>query len=50
MWNPFRIFSEHDYRWNELDKALERAFDKIKSERKLIFSWLNYHRKKDLGN
>ncbi len=50
MWNPFRIFSEHDYRWNELDKSLTEAFGKIRTERSMIFSWLNYLRKKDLGN
>ncbi len=50
MWNPLRIFKEHDYRWNELDKSLTEAFGKIKAERSMIFSWLNYLRKKDLGN
>lgn len=50
MWNPFRIFSEHDYRWNELDKRLTDAFEKIKTERRLIFSWVNYLRKKDFDN
>lgn len=50
MWNPFRIFSEHDYRWKELDKSLTEAFENIKAEKRLIFSWLNYHRKKDVSN
>lgn len=50
MWNPFRIFREHDYRWSELDKSLTNAFGKIKAERSMIFSWLNYLRKKDLRN
>ncbi len=50
MWNPFRIFKEHDYRWSELDKSLTEAFGKIKAERSMIFSWLNYLRKKDLRN
>lgn len=50
MWNPFRIFCEHDYRWNELDKSLTEAFGKIKAERSMIFSWLNYLRKKDLSD
>ncbi len=48
MWNPFRIFREHDYRWNELDKSLTEAFGKIKAERSMIFSWLNHLRKKDI--
>lgn len=50
MWNPFRIFREHDHHWRELDKALTEAFEKIKSEKKLTFSWLNYLRKKGLQN
>ncbi len=50
MWNPFRIFKEHDYRWNELDKSLTEAFGKIRAERSMIFSWLNYLRKKDASN
>ncbi len=50
MWNPFRIFREHDYRWNELDKSLTEAFGRIKAERSVIFSWLNYLRKKDSSN
>jgi len=50
MWNPFRIFFEHDYRWNELDKSLTHAFEKIKAERKLVYSWLHYHKKKDRVN
>jgi len=50
MWNPFRIFSEHDYRWNELDKTLTDAFEKVKAERSMVFSWLNYFRKKDSSN
>lgn len=50
MWNPFRIFREHDYRWNELDRELTEAFGKIKAERSMIFSWLNYLRKKDSSN
>lgn len=50
MWNPFRIFFEHDHHWRELDKALTEAFEKIKAEKSLTFSWLNYLRKKDLAN
>jgi len=50
MWNPFRIFSEHDHHWRELDKALTGAFEKIKSEKRLTFSWLNYFRKKEQEN
>ena len=49
MWNPFRIFFEHDYRWNELDRSLTEAFGKLRAERSMIFSWLNYLRKKDLN-
>ncbi|MAG15561.1 hypothetical protein CMO88_00715 [Candidatus Woesearchaeota archaeon] len=50
MWNPFRIFSEHDHHWQELDHALTEAFEKIKSEKRLTFSWLNYFRKKEQEN
>ncbi len=50
MWNPFRIFFEHDYRWNELDRSLTEAFGKLRAERSMIFSWLNYLRKKDLSD
>ncbi len=50
MWNPFRIFFEHDYRWNELDRSLTEAFGKLRAERSMIFSWLNYLRKKDLND
>ncbi|MBS3132548.1 hypothetical protein J4470_00265 [Candidatus Woesearchaeota archaeon] len=50
MWNPLRVFFEHDYRWNELDKTLTDAFEKVKAERSLVFSWLNYFRKKDNEN
>ena len=50
MWNPFRIFVEHDYRWNELDKALTDAFQKIKSDKLLTFAWIRHFRKKELSN
>lgn len=49
MWNPFRSLSD-DSRWKELDNALSDAFEKIKTERRLVFSWLNYLRKKDGAN
>lgn len=50
MWSPFRIFSEHGYRWSELDKALTAAFERIKTEKRLTFSWINYFRKKETQN
>ena len=46
MWNPFRIFYEHDFRWKELDKVLSNTFHKVKTDKKLIFSWLHHFRKK----
>ncbi len=49
MWNPLRAFSE-DSRWKELDSALTEAFEKIRTERRLVFSWVNYLRKKDVSN
>ena len=49
MWNPFQSLSEGQ-RWKELDQALTDAFEKIKAERRMVFSWLNYLRKKDLAN
>ena len=50
MWNPFRIFYEHDFRWKELDKVLANTFHKVKTDKDLIFSWLHYLRKKDARN
>ncbi|MBI2663988.1 hypothetical protein HYX10_01455 [Candidatus Woesearchaeota archaeon] len=50
MWNPFRIFKEHDHHWRELDKSLTAAFEKIKAEKRLTFSWLNYLRKQEIEN
>ena len=50
MWNPFRMFAEHDYRWNELDKVLTGAFKRISSDKSVIVSWLKHFRKKELEN
>lgn len=46
MWNPFRIFYEHDFRWKELDTVLGHNFNKVKADKNVIFSWLNHFRKK----
>ena len=50
MWNPFKATSESNLRRTEIDRSLSEAFSKIKAERSLVFSWLNYLRKKDLAN
>ncbi len=50
MWGFLRgLFSEED-RWKELDQTLTHSFEKIKTERKLIFSWINHLRKKEMEN
>ncbi|MBI2137356.1 hypothetical protein HYU12_02445 [Candidatus Woesearchaeota archaeon] len=50
MLKHFRKFLEPDYKWKQLDITLTDAFEKVKAERMLIFSWLNYLRKKDSTN
>ena len=46
MWNPFRVFYEHDFRWKELDKVLGHNFNKVKADKNIVFSWLNHFKKK----
>ncbi len=40
----------HEDRWEELDKSLTTAFEKIKGETKNIYSWIRYFREKDFKN
>jgi len=40
----------HEDRWEELDKSLTSAFEKIKGETRNIYSWVRYFREKDLKN
>ena len=49
MWDPFGIFAEKT-KLSELDRSLSDAFTRVKAERRLIFSWLNYLRRKDISN
>ena len=50
MLKHFRKFLDPDYKWKQLDITLTDAFEKVKAERMLVFSWLNYLRKKDSAN
>ncbi len=43
-------FLRQDDRWQELDKILTSAFEKVKGETKNIYSWVRYLREKDIQN
>ena len=40
--NIFRIFSNHEHRWNRLDRALSSTFRNVKKDISVSFSWIKY--------
>ncbi len=49
MFGILRLLRQ-DERWGELDTALAGAFEKVKGDTKLIYSWIRYFREKDIQN